>query len=136
MNTDVKSIVVKIIEKRNLCSYMNNTKWNELIYAIRTQMPFLPPFDIKYLTEESHIDADIQRKDVFHCGDWNGENFPHQDSLCNIEWVKIRPRYLKYQGRLIQPAVIDATSEFEGILAKYQIPYEEENGLYTIYGYR
>lgn len=136
MINDIKCVVSKIVENRNLCSYMNNTKWNELIYAVRTQMPFPPPYDMKFLTEETHINTGIHNNDSFYWGDWTGENFPAQDFYCNIEWMKIRPRYLKHQGRLIPPLMIDATSEFEEILAKYQIPYEKENGLYTIYGYR
>lgn len=135
MNSDIKSIVKGIIEKRNLCSYMNNTKWNQFILAVRNQMPFQPPFDIKYLTETDQKDTEFNSKNIYYCGDWTGENFPSQDFYCNIEWMRVCPRYLKYQGRLIPPITIDATKEFEEILAKYQIPYEVENGLYIIYGY-
>lgn len=53
-----------------------------------------------------------------------------------IEWIKVRPRYLKYRGRLIEPECIDVAEKFEGILKKYNIPYEEDNGVYCIYGYR
>ncbi len=115
---------------------MNNTKWNELVFAIRTQMPFPPPFDIKYLTETDHKDTALQNSDVYYFGDWDGENFPNKDFYCNIEWLKIRPRYLKHQGRLLPPITIDATKEFEEILIKHNVPYEIENGLYIIYGYR
>ena len=49
---ELKNKVYRIIEKSNLCSYMNNTKWDELITAVRNEMPFPPPFEIKYLTQE------------------------------------------------------------------------------------
>ena len=53
-----------------------------------------------------------------------------------LEWVKIRPCTQKVRGKLIAPEIIDAGKELEDILKKYSIPYEEENGVYCIYGYR
>lgn len=34
----------RIVQQRQLCSYMNKTKWNELCNAMRFEMPFPPPF--------------------------------------------------------------------------------------------
>lgn len=53
-----------------------------------------------------------------------------------VEWIKIRPRYLKRRGRLIEPEIIYAEKEFAEILAKYSIPFEEIDGAYYVYGYR
>ena len=40
------------------------------------------------------------------------------------------------EGRLIESKVIDETDEFLKILKKFNIPFEEQNGTYIIYGYR
>lgn len=40
------------------------------------------------------------------------------------------------EGRLIESKVIDETDEFLEILKKFNIPIEEQNGTYIIYGYR
>lgn len=132
---ELKEKVCRIIEKRNLCSYMNNTKWDELITAIRNEMPFPPPYSIKYITQECAEISKIETEDVTYWGDWSGENFP-QEYYFNIEWLKVRPRYLKYRGKLIAHEVVDERKIFEAILIRYNIPYVEENGLYCIYGYR
>lgn len=34
----------RIVQQRQLCNCMNNTKWNELRNAMRFEMPFPPPF--------------------------------------------------------------------------------------------
>lgn len=126
--------VSEIIQQRQLCSWMNNTKWTELISSIIQEMPFPPAFAIKYLT--SDIEPSI---DTFACdyyGDWTGENFPSSEYFFNIEWIKVQPRYRKYRGRLVSPEIIDGSKEFEVILNKFHVPYEIENGIYCIYGYK
>lgn len=40
MQHSLKEIAFRIVSERNLCSYMNNTKWDELITAIKTEMLF------------------------------------------------------------------------------------------------
>lgn len=51
----LKDSVFHIVCERNLCSCMNNTKWCELINAIKMEMPFPPAFSMKYITEESAL---------------------------------------------------------------------------------
>ena len=133
---ELKEKVYRIIEKRNLCSYMNNTKWDELITAVRNEMPFPPPFEIKYLTQDDISRSKVLKEDVDYWGDWRGEHFPPREFYFNIEWIKVRPRYLKYRGKLIAHEVVDESNTFEAILIRYNIPFVEENGLYCIYGYR
>lgn len=136
MSVDLKEKVKKIVLQRNLCSYMNSTKWNELRNAMLNEMPFPPPFSIKYLDTE--YKEELQH-DVYYLGDWyyglsiDGHYF---DASFAIEWIKIRPRYLKQRGMLIEPEIIDAEDVFVEILKKYSIPYEECSGVYYIYGYR
>lgn len=53
-----------------------------------------------------------------------------------VEWIKIRPRLLKHQGQLIESKVIDETDAFLAMMKKFNIPFEEQNGTYIVYGYR
>lgn len=46
------------------------------------------------------------------------------------------PRYLEHRGRLIPPQVQDASEQFESLLQKYVIPFEQHGSDYLIYGYR
>ena len=135
MHDNLKDKVFNVVCERDLCSYMNNTKWNELITAVKTEMPFLPAFSIKYVTQESVVQSIIETEDVDYFGDWNGENFPPKEYYFNIEWIKVRPRYLKHQGKLIEPKLVDESKKFEEILHKYNIPFDKKEGLYCIYGY-
>lgn len=67
---------------------------------------------------------------------WDGEHFPAKDNYYKIQWIKVRPRYLKHRGRLVKPETIDGSGDFEKILKKCGIPYELDEGTYCIYGYR
>lgn len=132
----LKDSVFHIVCERNLCSCMNNTKWCELINAIKMEMPFPPAFSMKYITEESAAHSRIKTEDVDYWGDWTGENFPSQEYYFNIEWIKVRPCYLKYRGKMIAPELVDESKIFKDILKRYNIPFEEKDGLYCIYGYK
>lgn len=133
MADSLKRKAFNIIKQRNLCSYMNNTKWEELRYSMCNDMPFPPPYDIKYIDVE-HSTGDDVNKDIFHYGEWY-ETFLLTENFL-IEWVKIKPVILKHRGCLIPPEVIDETQELINILEKYNIPYTEENNIFTVYGYK
>lgn len=116
---------------------MNDTKWNELRDAMMNEMPFRPPYTVKFLTDDES--GDDLSEDVYHTQDWyyalsmEGECF---NAAFAVEWIKVRPRYLKSRGKLLAPEVISAEKEFVAILEKYNIPFEENCGVYCIYGYR
>lgn len=139
MSVDLKERVRKIVQQRNLCSCMNDTKWNELRTAMIRDMPFPPPYILKFLFEDEAVDEKYFHSDVNYWGDWD-YGFAIEGHYFNgafaVEWIKVRPRYLKHRGRIIEPEVIDATDKFVEILRQYSIPYEESDGVYCIYGYR
>lgn len=139
MSIDLKERARKIIQQRNLCSYMNDTKWNELRTAMMNDMPFPPPFIIKFLFEDEAVGEKDFYGDVNYFGDWY-EAFAIEGHCFNgafaVEWIKVRPRYLKHRGQLVMPEVINAEEKFVEILKRYSIPYEEGDGVYCIYGYR
>lgn len=126
--------VTQVIQQRNLYSIMNTTKWTELISSIIQEMPFPPAFVVKYLTSDIEPSIDVSACNYY--GDWTGENFPPLEYYFNIEWIKVQPRYCKYRGQLVSSEIVDGSKEFEAILNKFHIPYEIENGVYCIYGYK
>lgn len=113
---------------------MNNPKWTDFFSAIIQEMPFPPAFVVKYLTSED--EPSINETACNYYGDWIGENFPELEYYFNIEWIKVQPRYCKYRGRYVSPEIIDGSKELEAILDKFHIPYDIENGVYCIYGYK
>lgn len=135
-----KCKIKTIIQNKGLCSIMNNTKWRELKKGI-AELPFLPPFVIKSVDEEETSYHQFD-EDCYNTGDWGLylDNYLGGDIYSTpfyaVEWIKIRPRLLEHQGRLIESKIIDETDEFLAILRKYSIPFEEQNGTYIIYGYR
>ena len=137
--SDLRETVRRIVEERELCSCMNSTKWNELRTAMMQEMPFQPPYIVKFLMDDTCYAEPGFREDVCHTGNWydafaiEGEGF-HAELA--VEWVKVRPRYLKRRGALLPPEVISAEAEFVAILQTYNIPYEESGGVYCIFGYR
>lgn len=141
-----KELVQEQIEERGLVSFMNTTKWKELKRAVIEEMPFEPVYNIK--TVDSVIDGNWSL-DTSYEGHWGYldtlEDYLSWDISATpfwaIEWIKVIPRKSEKfrKGRLFEPEIIeqiDATKQFVAILKRYNIPYEEENGVYTIYGYR
>ncbi len=127
-----KEKIKQVIEKRNLTSFMNNTKWKELIDSIMENMRDIPIQYKTFFDEETPsvywtIDAD--------------EHFFHMN-MSSVEWFKIRSKFEKVlgQGRLIEPkiCVTDKKSEIESMLNRFSIPYEYDDvkKCFTIFGYR
>ena len=138
MPDQLKEKVQRIVSERGLYSCMNDTKWNKLRDAMRHEIPFQPPYIVKFLFDETaFVETDFQN-DVYHTMDWYDayamDGYFH--AAVAIEWIKVRPRYLKSRGALLEPEVISAESEFVAILNQHHIPFEECNGVYCIYGYR
>lgn len=149
-----KERVLELIEKRGLVSFMNTTKWKELKRAVIEEMPFQPKYYMKIVEMETvnmkHVDATIN--ETMWCNYWKGEahwgylDDPRFEDLLSwdcfatpfwaIEWIKVKPKKGISQDGLVVSEIVDATKQFVAILKRYNIPYEEENGVYTIYGYR
>lgn len=122
-----------IICKRQLTSYMNNTKWHELINDI-SEIKDLP-ISYKTLFDESDKDSE---------GYWTlaDDEYFYRLELNTIEWFKIADSITKskYIGRLVEP-IVEQTSVkdlIDSILKKHSIKYvyDDEQHAYIVYGYR
>ncbi|MEO9485246.1 MAG: DUF6678 family protein [Ekhidna sp.] len=117
---------LKIISDKNLNSCMNNTKWNELVSAITSDPNYNPNVIIKYIQEDKITSSftPVWWEDV------------KRDGFEIIEWVKIDPIGKEYVGRLVEPSETDYSDFIEQGLKSCNIPFELDNGIYTIYGYK
>lgn len=125
-----KQKVLEVITERNLTEIMNDTKWQELQSAVLNDLLFPPPYQVKYVLEESLIPEEFE-SDVWYWGDWIEGLMP----FYNVEWIRVRARYHKNRGRLVAPEVIDITEEFMKLLTDYSIPYRKDDESIYIYGY-
>ena len=127
-----KEKIKQVIEERNLTSFMNNTKWKELIDSIMENMRDIP---IQYKTF-----FDEEEPSIYWTIDTD-EHFFHMNMRI-VEWFKIRSKFEKVlgQGRLIEPktCVTDKKSEIERMLNRFSIPYEYDDieKCFIIFGYR
>jgi hypothetical protein len=132
---DLKEKVQKTVAEKRLCSVMNDTKWLELQDAVY-ELPFLPPNIVKCVTYDDEYPIGQLLDAPTYIGDWSSfweEGLPE---FFTIEWMRVRPRHGKHRGRLVDPEILDETREFEAILKRLHIPHEEQDGTFTIYGYR
>ncbi|MCR5020158.1 DUF6678 family protein [Ruminococcus sp.] len=126
---ELKSEAFRAAQTKGLENCLSKEKWDILRQAMMNEMPFQPPYTVKFITDDTPCTEEINWYEAYvYEGLFNG--------AFALEWVKIRPCTQKVRGKLIAPEIIDAGKELEDILKKYSIPYEEENGVYCIYGYR
>lgn len=126
--------IAEIIQRRQLTSNMNNTKWIEFISAMNDEISIKPPYGYKALFDEDEDKLFFDRH--YDRENFNGYHFK------SIEWVMVKPKFYecKYRGRLIEDEKIyyDVEQEFIKLMKKYSIPYEYDDvkELYIIYGYK
>lgn len=126
--------IAEIVCRRNLTSYMNDTKWKEFLIVMTEEMSAAVPYDYKTLFEDS-------REELLFGTSYDVESFNWHD-FKSLEWVKVKPKFQEhiYQGRMVEDKIIyhDVEDEFLALMKKYHIPCEYDRGreVYVIYGYR
>jgi len=131
----LKEEVKKMVVEKGLSSVMNDTKWLKLQSAI-VSLPFAPPY-VEKLVLENKTFEEVQISDAPQwLGDWSPFYEEGMPLFFTIEYIKVRPQYAEFVGKLVKSKVIDATKEFEQLLKDLHIPYEGDNGTFIIYGYR
>jgi len=131
-------LVTEMIQKQQLVSCMNDTKWDIFRNAMLHDMPFPPPYEIKTLFEDDSYIADFITEDANYDGWYDAENFVNLNYKV-IEYLAVKTRYYDtIGGRLVHNKVWhDATEVFLELMTKYHIPYEKlEEDTFIIYGYR
>ena len=131
----IKEKVRKIITQKGLSSVMNDTKWLELQKAIE-DLPFPPPFILRCVTDDSSCPPMEFDKIPSYHGDWSSYYYEGLPPFFNIEWMEVYPKCRKYRGKLIADEILDETEAFVAVLKNLAIPYTEEGGVFTIYGYK
>jgi hypothetical protein len=126
----LKKKVQAVVSGKQLYSILNNTKWEELQSRVLNALPFPPPYQAKYVLEDTP-EPNTFDSDVWYWGDWEEGLLP----FYSVEWIRVRPRYLKHKGMLVKDEVIDITDDFRTLLIKLKIPHKEENSSFYIYGY-
>lgn len=131
----LKKQVRKVVAEKGLNAVMNDTKWLELQSAI-VKLPFAPPYLEKLILENTTFE-ELQISDAPEwLGDWSPFYKEGMSLFFSIEYIKVKPRYAEHSGRLVTHKIHDATEEFEHLLKALHIPYDEENGTFTIFGYK
>ena len=124
--------IASLVEEKGLTSYMNNTKWHELMDAINEKAPYN---GIQYKT----LFEDTEPEVYWHLR--SDEKIVHID-LAQVEWMKIRHTLTdrEYIGYLVPDKVYkyDNKSVILEILQEYSIPYEydELEQVFVVYGYK
>ncbi len=116
----------KYIFENQLSSCMNNTKWTELILEITKNKNFIPSVNIKYLfdSENNGLYSPVWWEEV------------ERDGFNLIEWLEINPIKTTHIGRLVKPKTEDFSDFIENGLKKHSIPFELNDGIFKVYGYR
>jgi len=119
------------IEKRQLTSVMNKTKWEELRRAVANTLLFNVPYQIKYVLENTPSPKFLS-KTAYQSSDWE-DGFPYPTA--SIEWMRILPIVKEARGYIIEPEIHDVTDEFHHILRQLKIPFVMEGEIICIFGY-
>ncbi|MCH5584002.1 hypothetical protein MK805_03365 [Shimazuella sp. AN120528] len=127
---ELKQRVQAVIREKQLTSLLNRTKWERLQKSVIEELAFPPAYQIKYVLENRPYPESFEQ-DVWYWGDWEEglEPFYH------IEWIRVRPRYVKKRGKISEGEIIDITEEFIRLLRKWRIPFVVKKESIYIYGY-
>lgn len=121
------------IERRQLTSVMNETRWKRLNRALSEALCYAPPYQIKYLGEDTLFPSESLSEYELLWGEW--EYIWMESSLQSIEWIRLRPKVLIYKGAIVEPDVFDMTDELISTLKKERIPFIQDNKTIQIFGY-
>lgn len=115
---------IRYLERENLASLMNNTKWRELIAAIQGVARYRPRFRVKCVREgEPAADS------------WDG-SFPlHVPTFRHIEWLELDPIMRTRRGAIVPDLTEDFSTPIEVALAMAGVPFERVGSAIRIVGY-
>ena len=115
----------KLIERRGLVSLANNTKWDELINAIRStpQNSWKPSYRCKC------IDSDFVSE--WDCEWWYHLPYPF---IC-VQWLDLSFQEDISVGRRLPSKILDHSLQLEALLSRIGLDYEKGLDSIRIFGY-
>jgi hypothetical protein len=129
--TTLSERIQDVIEQRQLTSFMNNTKWREMLDEIIK----IPDLTIRYKSLFDKTEPESSWKIA-------EDEYLSYMKLSEIEWFKIddMTRQFYREGLLLDPLITEENikDKIEGILQKHSIyyEYEEDTGVFTVFGYK
>ena len=124
-----KAKVWAAVEARGLVSLMSDTKWQELVAAVK-KLPFAPAFQIKDVLGAAPMPPSFE-EDVWYAGDWVEGLYPYY----SVEWVRVRPRIVRHRGNFVSPEVEDIEGAFVAVLHEVGVPHRKRGDCIEIFGY-
>ena len=121
------------VARRGLASFMNRTRWLELCEAVRTELPFIPAWDVQNILDAPPISpARDHRAGRWH--DWSHEDMP---PFAMIEWVRLVARLHAIESPLAPPRQVqDCSDALRSLLVRLSVPFAQDvEGNLWIYGY-
>ena len=106
----------RYVEREGLCSVMSDTKWEELVAAMRSLGDLSPLYRQKV----------VRATDPAH---WDGEWYYHLRPFSLVEWIDIDPF-----DRRKYPAT-DNTDAIEQTLRGISVPFSREGTFLRVWGY-
>lgn len=117
------------VAARGLIAVMNDTKWRELVAAVK-QLPFAPAFQIKEILGTTPVPPSFD-EDVWHGGDWGEGLCPYY----SVEWIRVRPRIVRHRGNYATPEIEDIERDFVAALEELGVPHRKRGDCIEIFGY-
>lgn len=124
-------------------SYMNKTKWQELIQIIN-DLPFHPAFIFKYLLDVKHdtqYEQSLDTESITYLGDWSlgtePSGLPELKDFYLIQFIKIKPLLVINKGKYAKVKKKDLSDRLIQELTTKNIPFETDNFKnIIIFGYK
>jgi len=107
---------------------MDTNQIEVLINSIKAELPFTPPFQYKKFDEDPF--PLTFSENVNYLGDWSAHCL---HPFTEIEWLCVRPQYLKSVGRLVPPKVVSCEAEFINLLQNLKVPFQSQGDTIFIY---
>ncbi|MCW7755326.1 hypothetical protein OOT00_15185 [Desulfobotulus sp. H1] len=115
--------MIKIIDKRQLVSVMNKTKWRELCEDFEKIQDLYVNVRYKLISSDQVYDfGPVWWNLVF-------------DEAATIEWMDFNPIKKEHAGRFIPDKETDISEIILNIFKKHTIPYSIEQKYYRVWGY-
>jgi hypothetical protein len=114
----------RYIEREQLISHMNATKWRAAIAAVESIPDFRAVFRVRVLMDQS------ESSDA-----WDSDFSHHIPTYMFIHWLEINPVARTRRGRLVADETRDFTREISEALLRVRTPFSFEGGVIRIWGY-